>query len=754
MLLSLRHFRILIFFLLFPAFAAAGEGFDYFANPVTAISDIGFPEETMLLPGGVFRTHCGDFRILPEGEDFNTSCIFSLEEGHFPVVHYDIDSSLPGIHVSAFAAIMPDSSRVAYKASTINLREEFTIFKMRNMVNFIFIRLKNDSPETVTYNLPLEYKLGTGIPMQVDYQSKEFIYFDWMGKEYGILKDSVSFGRKKEILYLCSEPLTDGKNGPEIKAEVFADSELDIVIFLPYFPMSEKDVKRLQEDPEICSLYYAKKYDSWESIWKSSMFISINEKKPVDTFYASQWILIETCLDHIKKHWILRANPFQYDQFYIRDGMHQIRALDLAGHHEIAKKCLDFFLLSCEDNGAFASQPGQGDANGMALYAFGQHYRLTQDNDWAGLVFPRIKKSVEYLELIRNGGLLPVGKMQDNEQVKDSHIVGHNLWAFTGLEAASALARGAGEERFSWKWNWGAGQYYNVLKKALIEAADKNGGVLPPSIEGMDAEAWVPGRFDLQYGFDWGNLALVYPSNMFRPQDTIVSNSIDYFRKYYSEGLFPYPERGNEDQLHHYLSMDITQASLARGDYYDVLNDFYTGYLYHTTNTHGGCERFDLSSARYIPESNLAPHGSFAAKYIELFRNFFIREDGSTLHICSFLAPDWCAPGSVIKVERGPTNFGNISFHIEFDEKLEIAHLQLSPPRKESGCENIVLHVPPFLGLTMVICDGRYITSFDKKSARIPANSRSVDLFFRRSSPPDINYKKTVKKFQAGSVNR
>nr|HQH13001.1 hypothetical protein [Candidatus Sumerlaeota bacterium] len=59
--------RTKILFILFFLFArsAFSIDFDYYSNPVTALSEIGYPEETQVLSNSVFRTLCGHFQILP-----------------------------------------------------------------------------------------------------------------------------------------------------------------------------------------------------------------------------------------------------------------------------------------------------------------------------------------------------------------------------------------------------------------------------------------------------------------------------------------------------------------------------------------------------------------------------------------------------------------------------------------------------------------------------------------------------------------
>lgn len=745
--------RIFLFLLSILPLSVRGMAFDYFENPVTALSDIGYPEETQVLSNATFRSYCGAFQILPEGIDPRTSYTLTLEDGRYPIVQFPMRCGAVDADVAAFAAAMPESHRVAYKASTVNLRGEFCIIKIPNLINFIRIRLRNPTTTPLTASIRLLYRPGEGIPMQVDYQSKEFIYYDWKNRSFGLEEDARLFGDGREILLASSERLSMGEGGMMFSAPLSPSETRDVFLFLPYFPMTARDA-RLLLDGKVWERYHKEKRRTWDERRARTLSISLPEKKPVQLFCASHFYLLETCLDQIGKWWILRANPFQYDQFYMRDGTYQVRALDLIGEHEMAERCLDFFMESRDKDGRFASQPTQYDTCGMALYAFGQHYLLMRNSLWAARVFPAVKNGVRWLEDYRRGGLMPPSSMNDNEQLKNAHIIGHNLWALTGLEAAVELAKGAGFPHEADRWRESVRSFRIILDKALTEASEKNGGALPPSLEGMDAEALAPGRFGMHYGFDWGNLTLYYPSRMFRENDIRLSNSLTCFRKWYREGLFPYPERGDEDQLHHYLSFDITQTSLARGDYNDVLSDLYTGYLLHTTACEAGCERFDRRTRDFIPPSNLTPHGTFAAKYIDLFRNFFVREYGTRLHLCSFLAPDWCAAGAKVAVERAPTNWGVMGFNLEFSQDGNGALLQIRGVPVRNGFEGYIVHLPPFLNLTGAVCDGMKLTISDNHTIFLPPGARHVEFRLRREAAPDVNYEKTVERYMRGFIKR
>jgi hypothetical protein len=460
--------------------------------------------------------------------------------------------------------------------------------------------------------------------------------------------------------------------------------------------------------------------------------------------------LVEGHVDYVGNRYILRANPFQYDQFYIRDGTWVVRAFDLVGLHDLAEKCLSHFLQSQDNEGRFASQKTQYDANGMALWAIGQHYQLSRNAQWARKAFPNVHKSMrwlfDYRETLPNGqeGLMQPNSMNDNEQLADAHLVGHNLWALAGMEKAVLIAQAAGHSDLASKWNEQHENYLHVVDAALQTVADATTGCIPPAFEGPRAPALLKGRYDMRYGFDWGNLALVYPTMILDPHDPRVTASLAYWRQFFRDGLFPYPEQGNDNLLHHYLTFDITQTSLMRGEQQQVVNDLYQGYLLHTTAAHAGCERLNSATRDFQPPSNITPHGTFAAKYIALIRNSLVREHGNQLHLLSCLAPAWVLPGSQIRCLRAPTALGQVSFI--FDIQQGKGHLQIRPPRHTSLAA-FVVHLPPFWNLKGVQCDGKPVAVKSPHSVTLPPNAYAVDLEWDEL-PHDIpSYHTTVQDF-------
>lgn len=728
---------------------ASDSPFEYYVRPFTMLSHFGHPEETQVTPEGALRTHCGTFSFFvgPELHPLHRPLI-TLQDGELPIVTYSTREGPIRYTWTAFATTIPRLKRVYYKASLLNLTDYFKVVRIDNLVNLIQVRIENLGTTPALYAIGMEYDLGSGIPMQVDYLSKEFIYFDWKGREFRLADDGLSFGDKREVLCAFSQPLQAAEQRLTLRATLQPGASENLLILLPYFPSAPRDLAKLHRIS--FENERQRKSETWRALRSQCIEIYLPEQKPLDTFYASLMYLYEGHVDYVGKRYILRGNPFQYDQFYIRDGTFVIRAFDLVGLHDLAQKCLSYFLQSQDSKGRFASQKTQYDANGMALWAIGQHYELTRNAQWARKAFSRVRKSMrwlyDYRETLPDGqkGLMQPNSMNDNEQLADAHLVGHNLWALAGMKKAVLIAEAAGQSDVARMWNKQYQEYQRFIDAALQTVADATTGCIPPAFEGPRAPALVKGRYDMRYGFDWGNLALFYPCKVLNPHDPRVTTSLAYWRQFFREGLFPYPEQGNENFLHHYLTFDITETSLVRGEQELVVNDLYEGYLLHTTAAHAGCERLNIATRDFWPASNITPHGTFAAKYIALIRNCLVREDANQLHLLSFLAPAWCRPGSQIRCLRAPTTLGQVSFI--FDIEQGKGHLQIRPPRR-SSLSAFVVHLPPFWNLKAVQCDGKPVPVKSPHTVTLPPDAHAVDLQWDEL-PHDIpSYQTTIQQF-------
>jgi hypothetical protein len=289
-------------------------------------------------------------------------------------------------------------------------------------------------------------------------------------------------------------------------------------------------------------------------------------------------------------------------------------------------------------------------------------------------------------------------------------------------------------------------QYEATFLELLREVTLQTGGIIPP---GMD---------DPLLGCDWANASAgVFPFRVLPARHALVTSTLEAMREYkYREGIMTYGANAfavkeaertgrtlDPGKLHHYETFYVTQASLARGEQRDVVEDF-SSILVHTGSTHSGFEWGIEPWGDRDAGGNLPPHGWFAARYIALLRNMLVREEGMDLHLLSALSPAWIRTGEKIRVVDAPTDFGEVSFSLQTTE--EGADLRLRcrfrvAPRK------IRIHVPWFVDLDSARVDGLppvQVTS----GIDVSPEAREIHLAWRRRSPePRLDYREGVRLF-------
>ncbi len=161
----------------------------------------------------------------------------------------------------------------------------------------------------------------------------------------------------------------------------------------------------------------------WHDILASGMQVALPESKPVDTFYTNL-IYDLIAIDHIGPDYIQTVNKLHYHAFFLRDGADIVHSYDLTGYPQIARECLDFFAKSQKPDGNFLSQPQQYDGWGEAVWAYGQHYRITHDKAFAEWALPQIARAVDWLHQARAADplhIIPASDVRDNEYRPGPH---------------------------------------------------------------------------------------------------------------------------------------------------------------------------------------------------------------------------------------------------------------------------------------------------------------------------------------------
>ncbi|MCF7905502.1 MAG: hypothetical protein K9M49_10180, partial [Candidatus Marinimicrobia bacterium] len=449
----------------------------------------------------------------------------------------------------------------------------------------------------------------------------------------------------------------------------------------------------------------------WDQIIEDGLQIKTAEAKVNETFKASL-VYDLIARDKVGDQSVQKVNEFQYDAFWLRDAAFIANMYLISGYDDYAREVLDFFPQWQQEDGNFVSHGGQYDGFGQVLWIYGQYYRYTRDEQFAGRVFPSILEAVDWFDQVRSTDeyrLIPPTTPGDNEQIT-GRVTGHNLWALHGLIGAAEIAAALGDSKAHARLKALYTDHKENTDIAIARLADANANYVPPGLDG-------PG------GQDWGNLLLSFPEQIYPPDHPYVTGTLDRARSKYQEGLMTYDDGR---YLHHYLTIRNTQTALLRNEQEQALQEFYA-VLLHTSSTHAG---FEFSIPPWGSRDfgmNLSPHGWFAAEFRTLLRNMLIREEAEDLVLFSCLSPEWLQPGTELKVEDATSSFGSSNIFIK--NEMQLSNIRLKN-KFHTNPKNISLMIPFFMEVSSIVADGDIYLA-EGGVVKLPHDTKSITISWK-----------------------
>ncbi|TNF26518.1 MAG: hypothetical protein EP329_21125 [Deltaproteobacteria bacterium] len=707
----------------------ATEPWSFFDVPHDEVGFEGAPMAVQITPDGAFNTGFGEL-ALGLGRDGAAPAprVRELRHGYLPILAYSVPRDGLTYRVEAWAAPLD-------------------LDPAQELLCFVRVRATGTGEAHVTARFADWVADGSRVEREAD----EDWFVDRLLDEARWAEPTTlrrDGGRVFRNDHLVLRAPADGGVGDGFAwtATVSPDAPLQLDFVLPLVPVAptrDDVVQRvLDASPDAAS-------EAVEGYWRGrlaeAMSIALPEPKVVDTFRASlAWLLIArdvTATDRVVQ--TVSENTFK--DFFPRDAAYMTRTYDMLGLHDAAFDTLERFIVYGADGPARLERL-QPDDWGQSLWALGGHLEMTGDVDFAAWVHAVVTPHLDALEAATAAdplGLWPAAGPYDNEALDGHHYVGHSLWVLLGLAEAARLCATVADTACEDRALALRDGYLGRFLDALDPLTEETGGYIPPGLEVATA------------GFDWANVSGgVYPFGVFAPDDPRATATLARVRPgRYREGLMTYGPNAwamaradaagqpiAPGDLHHYLTMYVTQSLLASGAQEPVVADLYA-VLAHTSNTHGGFERVIQPYGYADPQWNRPPHGWFAARYLELLRNMLVREDGEDLHLLSAVAPGWVAPGQEIAVERAATRFGDLDLHLVASE--DIAVLTLTP-RWRTPPRAVVVHVPWFVELVDARVDLGTVTRIEGAVVLSPEATRVTLGWLRPEAPPALSYAAAV----------
>lgn len=477
------------------------------------------------------------------------------------------------------------------------------------------------------------------------------------------------FCRPKDSELVFAVNRVDGQPMPqqEIAVLVAPGATCTFEFFIPHRPISQaraaelskRDVKKSLAE---CRLFWNEKLDA-----------------------AARIRLPETRVDEMLRAGLLQLDINTYGRepdgpLTVADGIYgpvsaeawlNIHFFDSLGLHDLARRGLQYFLEKQHENGFMQNFTGYMLDTGCVLFVLGEHYRYTQDEQWARAIREKVLKSCRFIidwrarnkrEDLRGKGYgLMEGKVADPEDQERTFML--NAYAYAGLRGIGTLLEKI-DPAESKRLNKEADELRADIRTAYLEAlAD---GPVIPLADGTwspTAGAWVGARGPVSLMIDgknwWTHGSMNIRDDALGPIHLISREVIDAADPLTTMLLNFTVELGfsrNVPTSQPYYSQHPL-VHLRRGETKAFLKAWYNTFASMADReTYSWWEHF----------WHMSPHKTHeTAEFLMQTRWMLWLEDGDSLHLMRGIPRAWLESGKSIELKNIASFFGhlNVSIH-------------------------------------------------------------------------------------------
>jgi hypothetical protein len=380
----------------------------------------------------------------------------------------------------------------------------------------------------------------------------------------------------------------------------------------------------------------------------------------------------------------ITPGPSTYHRFWFRDAAYMLAALGSYGFHDEVAKVLRSYPRRQRTDGFFFSQRQEWDANGAALWALAQHWRLTRDRELVeGMVDP-IAAGVQWIERKRHRagrkrrgrgpvderleGLLPPGVSAEHLGPYD-HFYWDDFWGVAGLRAGAELLRAAGEGPAADDADRFAASMWADVERSLGHTADRLGTAAMPAGPRRRID---PGLI--------GSLAACWPLDLMAADDKRMVATTDVLRERFTRADGRAFFQGiSHTGLGTYLTLQLAAVELAAGDRRCL--DRLAWMLESASPTWTWPEAIHPR----LPGGCMGDghHGWAAADFLSFVRMLLVREVEGGLALSSAVPDSWLGQGW--EVHDAPTAHGTLSYAVRWHGERPALLWELRPHEGPAG---------------------------------------------------------------------
>lgn len=381
----------------------------------------------------------------------------------------------------------------------------------------------------------------------------------------------------------------------------------------------------------------------------------------------------------------ITPGPATYHRFWFRDAAYLLAALDFYGFHDEATQVLASYPDRQRTDGFFFSQRQEWDANGTALWALAQHWRLTRDRQLVDAMVAPIARGARWIERKRHArrrsmrsrddrlrGLLPAGVSAEHLGPFD-YFYWDDFWGVAGLKAGAELLRAADEPRAAEDADRFARAMWADIERSLAINAKRLGTSAIPAGPWRRIDPGVIGA-----------LVACWPLGLLEHDDHRIAATVETIRQRFTlaDGR-AFFQGISHTGLGTYLTLQLAQVELLAGDprclerlswMLDVASPTWTWPEAIHPRLEGGC-------------MGDGHHGWAAAELLSFVRQLLVRETTDGLALASLVPEGWLGQGW--EVHDAPTAFGRISYAVRWHGERPALLWELEPHASVNGDRRI-----------------------------------------------------------------
>ncbi|MBL7134737.1 MAG: hypothetical protein ISS78_11610 [Phycisphaerae bacterium] len=460
--------------------------------------------------------------------------------------------------------------------------------------------------------------------------------------------------------------------------------------------------------------YRRKTEQTWRDMFAAGSQFDIPEQRVHEAVRASLVHLMLATRQRGGKRFQTSGLPYQ--NFFMIDYVDMRAAYDAMGRGAFARQSFEQVFDRQQDDGLFCDTSlSHGkrlwSSHGHMVHSLAHHCLMTRDWAYARTIRPKLLRAVQWIDAASKQdkyGLMPPAWPYDAEMIKGRYT-SHNLWSLLGLRSAVRLAGRAGWKNEAELWRKLHDDYEASVLKAIDATAGRDRYVPTGLYDFITGPAARRGFAEYRTNQDWENLLLSYPTEVLAPGDGRLAATLAMMHRIrYREGIMTYR---NGMHLHQYLTTNVTNQHVVRGEQRQALIDLYH-VLLHSGSTHEGYENMVVPwSTR---DTNCPPpHAWAAAKITLLIRNMLVLEHGGRaglnadkrdLHLFSVVSPAWAGRGKKIAIRDARTEMGPVNAVMTFTDdgaSVTLNNRFHTPPR------SLVVRVPYFVELVRFDSDAK-----------------------------------------------